>query len=409
MKYRIITFLSCAFAMLSLASFAKAQEEGFVSLFDGKTLEGWTVRGGDAKYSVEDACIVGRVADPRRNTFICTDKSYENFIFKVDFKFDNPFNSGIQFRSKARPAGDREVVYGYQYEMDENRMTGAVYDESRRNRWVDPLSPEVQKKTRDFVKKGDWNEAVIQCIGPSIKTWINGELISDIIDATGTEGFFGLQVHAAQGDGQVRWKNVRIKELPSTPWKSYFDPKAPFETLEVKPAAKWTMDDKGVVHGTSVANESRDGILLTKEKIPNFAAKLSFKQIKGNSGLYFRASEVDKPHWLRGVQGEIDALATGRFWEVDGRGWISPGGEEITEKIKKAFKPNEWNEFHVIALGDHFVTILNGVEIANILDEKVTKDGKLGIQLHGGSDMEYFYKDFDIMPISDEILEMIKK
>ena len=91
-------------AMVCFSSVAMAEEEeGFVSLFNGQDLTGWTVNGGYATYAVEDGCIIGTCApDKPMNTFLCTDKEYGNFILKFQVKFLENGNSGCQFRSHTR-------------------------------------------------------------------------------------------------------------------------------------------------------------------------------------------------------------------------------------------------------------------------------------------------------------------
>src|SRR5690348_1202809 len=109
-----------------------------VEIFNGKDLSGWTKRGGDATYAVEDGMIVGRSAPNTSNTFLCTDKEFSDFELELDFKIDpkdNIFNSGVQIRSHARPEKDKtgkdlERVYGYQVEIDtkaDRPWTGGIY------------------------------------------------------------------------------------------------------------------------------------------------------------------------------------------------------------------------------------------------------------------------------------------
>ena len=81
-----------------------------VDLFNGKDLSGWTKRGGNGSYKVEDGEIVGRSAPNTTNTFLCTDKEFGDFEMELDFKIDpkqNIFNSGVQIRSHSRPEGDQ--------------------------------------------------------------------------------------------------------------------------------------------------------------------------------------------------------------------------------------------------------------------------------------------------------------
>lgn len=187
-----------------------ADETGFEPLFNGETLEGWHKEGGEATYAVEDGCIVGRVG-PGPNTFLCTDETFSDFIFKAEVKLDVPGNSGIQFRSHVR---DNGRVYGYQCEIDPSSRawSGGIYDEGRRG-WLYPL--EGHEEARKAFKLDDWNEYVIKAKGNRLQTWVNGVPCADYVDTgdeADSEGFIALQVHSGK-QGQIRWRNLRIKEL----------------------------------------------------------------------------------------------------------------------------------------------------------------------------------------------------
>ena len=189
-----------------------ADEEGFVSLFDGQTLAGWHKAGGGATYWAEDGCIVGK-AGPGPNTFLCTEKHYRDFVLKLEAKFDDPVNSGIQIRSHQRPNTGR--VYGYQCEIDPSgrSWSGGIYDEARRG-WLFRL--DQNEEARKAFKPTEWNEFVIAAKGRRIRTWVNSVPCADFTDESDQadlEGFIALQVHSAK-KGQIRWRNIRIKELP---------------------------------------------------------------------------------------------------------------------------------------------------------------------------------------------------
>ena len=77
--------------------------ENWQDLFDGKTLNGWVQRGGKASYKVEDGSIVGRTVTGTPNSFLCTEKTYGDFILEFEFKVAKAMNSGVQFRSKELP------------------------------------------------------------------------------------------------------------------------------------------------------------------------------------------------------------------------------------------------------------------------------------------------------------------
>src|SRR6185436_16674553 len=106
--------------------FAALQEDGWVALFDGKSIEGWEVKGGTAAYRAEDGCIVGKTTEGSPNSFLCTKKLYGDFELKFEVKVDDDLNSGVQIRSAARPDG---VVNGPQVEIAINGTAGFIYGE----------------------------------------------------------------------------------------------------------------------------------------------------------------------------------------------------------------------------------------------------------------------------------------
>ena len=204
------------------------KEEGFVSLIpptdtlpwteDGKPHAGWLKHGGDATFEMDGDMIVGK-RGPGYSTFLCTDRSYSDFVFKFEIKFDIGSNSGLQFRSHTRPGKhegkDISIPFGYQCEADPRptEMNAFIFDESRRNWLVDKADFEKNAaRSVAVLNENDWNEYTIRCDGTSIKTWLNGVPMTNLVDDVDSEGFFGLQMHSGK-QGQVRWRNIRVKEL----------------------------------------------------------------------------------------------------------------------------------------------------------------------------------------------------
>ncbi|HVJ83366.1 MAG TPA: DUF1080 domain-containing protein [Planctomycetia bacterium] len=210
-------------AILSLALGADGE---WKPLFDGKTLAGWTQKGGKATYVVEDGCIVGGSVPNTGNSFLCTDKEYGDFTLEVEFKVDPALNSGVQIRShsfdkatevewkgkKIKIGAGR--VHGYQVEIDPlpRAFSGGIYDEGRRA-WLQDLSK--NETARKAFKQNEWNTFKIECRGDSIKTWINDVPAADLKDGMTPKGFIALQVHGVGKKTEkleVRWRNIRIKE-----------------------------------------------------------------------------------------------------------------------------------------------------------------------------------------------------
>ena len=172
------------------------------------------------------------------NSFLCTEKTYGDFILELEFKVDPKLNSGVQIRSQVfkkptlltdsgghplknaqgkqlRAPADR--VHGYQVEIDPSARawSGGIYDEARRG-WLFNLKdkPEAQKA----FQQNEWNKFRIVCQGDSIKTWLNGVPAADLKDGVTLRGLIALQVHSVGRDlskvgKQVRWRNIRIQVL----------------------------------------------------------------------------------------------------------------------------------------------------------------------------------------------------
>ena len=195
-----------------------ADKDGFVKLFDGKTLEGWIQRNGKAKYAVEKGCVVGTTVLKTPNSFLCTKKDYANFILELEFKVDPGLNSGVQIRSESKKAYKNGRVHGYQVEIDpsDRSFSGGIYDEATGRKWLQDLSK--NEPARKAFKQKDWNKFRIIADGSSIKTWLNGVAAADLKDDKVAKGFIALQVHGIrdkkQEGLQVRWRNIRLKELP---------------------------------------------------------------------------------------------------------------------------------------------------------------------------------------------------
>jgi hypothetical protein len=195
---------------------AHPADEGWQSLFDGRTLDGWVQRGGKAEYRVEDGCIVGETRPDQPNTFLCSTQEFCDFTLELKFRVDPSLNSGVQFRSQARPEKGSERVFGYQAEIDPSARawTGGIYDEGRRA-WFAPIvnTPEA----RTAFRQGEWNSMRIECRGDRMQTWINGVSTADIRDAMTPCGFIALQVHGVgprQEPLTVRWRSLRIRPEP---------------------------------------------------------------------------------------------------------------------------------------------------------------------------------------------------
>jgi hypothetical protein len=226
MKMTSLITIGCLAATLNTAR--SAEQDGWVNLSNGKDLAGWEQHGGKAKYRVESGEIVGTAVPNTGNSFLCTQRPYTNFILELEFKVDPSLNSGVQIRSEVFPQATSAVidgktykfpadrVHGYQVEIDPGKRawTGGIYDEGRRA-WLKNL--EKNDNARAAFKQKEWNKFRIECVGDSIKTWLNGAIAAELKDSVTPAGIIALQVHGVgkrEDALEVRWRNLRIKELP---------------------------------------------------------------------------------------------------------------------------------------------------------------------------------------------------
>ncbi len=227
LRRSLLSFTTTAFLVATVLAGSAAAADGWVSLFDGKTLDGWTQKNGTATYQVVDGTIQGTTSDGSPNSFLCSNKEYANFELEFEVKVHDSLNSGVQIRSQTKKTADGKGknnrvgrVNGPQVEIEASGKNGAeagyIYGEATGRGWL--TKPEHLKPHKHF-KDGEWNKFRVIADGNRIQTWINGQPIADLVDdeilKTHPKGFIGLQVHGIQkgtGPYQVAWRNIRIKE-----------------------------------------------------------------------------------------------------------------------------------------------------------------------------------------------------
>ena len=198
---------------------AHAKDAGFVDLFDGKSLEGWTQRNGTATYEVVDGTILGTTSEGSPNSFLCTNKEFGDFELRFDVKVDDQLNSGVQIRSQTKNDNPNGRVNGPQVEIEASGENGAeagyIYGEAA----GDWMTAKEDLKPHKHFQDGEWNSYRVVAKGPNIKVWINGHQISDLTHEerfkTHPRGFIGLQVHGIgkkKGPFHVAWRNIQLRE-----------------------------------------------------------------------------------------------------------------------------------------------------------------------------------------------------
>ncbi|HWE04273.1 MAG TPA: DUF1080 domain-containing protein [Tepidisphaeraceae bacterium] len=251
-----VAFLSAAVAAIGFGSyFARAEDkpaaspgasasaeapkpdaEGFIEMFNGKDLTGWS--GYENYWSAKDGMIVGsEQKDHSKQTFLVYTAipQVSDFVMTYKYKFATPDgNSGVQFRSKViDPKTSR--VGGYQADCDaKGGYDGSIYDEAGIAGGRGTMSPRGEKVTWDaenkktseklpddnatlkkFINVGGWNDVILSVDGNHVTYTINGHVMTDLTDDSPKavhEGVIALQIHAGF-TMDIEFKDMKIKLL----------------------------------------------------------------------------------------------------------------------------------------------------------------------------------------------------
>lgn len=374
--------------MFLCAAAGQAGDYGFVDLFNGTDLEGWTQRNGTATYRVEGDAIVGRTSEGSPNSFLCTDQLYGDFELKFEVKVDSALNSGVQIRSQSQGDKPEGRVNGPQVEISLDGMAGYVYGEAAGG-W---MTPDADRKPHQYFKDGEWNAYHIVAVGSKIETWINGHPVSDLTHEeryqSHPKGFIGLQVHgigAGQGPFEVRWRNLQLRDL--TGFKSLYNGT---DLTGWKTTGNWLPQEDG-----SLLIQPREGekgwqrysaYLWSEKKYADFVLDVEYSYPPGgNSGVYFRVGDRDDPV-NQGIEAQIldSSQKEGPVGPHDHGGII--GTAAAAKNMSRP--PHEWNRMVVTCIGSHLQVELNGEQIIDTqLDQGPMKnrplEGYIGFQDHG--------------------------
>ncbi len=224
-------------AVLAVAFFgplsAGEKGDGWISLFDGKTLNGWTTLRGDSPkgWIARDGCLHFTASkELRGGQDIYTEKEYSDFILELEWKIAPRGNSGIKYRmnwyEKSYLGPEYQILGETQPKKGKRKdlkgTTGAIYILAG----VDPAKQRLKTP-------GEWNHTRIVASGPRIEHWLNGEKLAGA--DVSTEEFkkavagskFRKWPHFAQNKSgrimlqdhgsKVWFRNLRIKVLPASP------------------------------------------------------------------------------------------------------------------------------------------------------------------------------------------------
>jgi len=209
---KITLFIVSIFCLCILASYQPSSRQDWISLFDGQSLNGWTVGDNATSFSVKEGAIVvnGEVAH-LYYTGSVNNHMFKNFEFKVDIMTLPGSNSGVYIQTEYKKGGWPEKGYEVQVNNSHTdwRRTGSL--------WA------IQDLKEVFVKDREWFTMRIVVMDKNIKVYINEQLVNDYTEPANVQrnenmrgrlldrGTFALQGH--DPNSTVHYKNIMVKPL----------------------------------------------------------------------------------------------------------------------------------------------------------------------------------------------------
>ncbi len=338
--------------ILSSGQLALANEEGWISLFDGKSLDGWKANENKDTFSVREGMIV--VDGPRSHLFYVgpvNNADFKNFELKAEVMTKPRANSGIYFHTKYLENG--WPAKGYEVQVNSShgdwRRSGSLW---------------AVQDVREGTKDNEWFTEHIIVRGKHIIIKVNGKTVVDWTEPENWEppsgmsgrkiskGTFALQGHDPKS--VIYYKNIRVKPLSLVPdkdgWIELFD-----GTLNNWKASE-NKDTFSVRDGMIVVDGPRSHLFydgpVNNADFKNFELKVEvMTKPRANSGIYFHTEYQERGWPSKGFEVQVNNTHSD---------WRKSGGLYAVQDVRESQKDNEWFTEHIIVRGKHVVIKVNG-------------------------------------------------
>jgi WD40 repeat protein len=330
-------------------------DEGWVHLFNGKDLDGWTTHPAQpGDWKVEDGVLVGR---GRPSHLFSRREDYEDFHLRVELKINRPGDSGVLFRAQRGISPGKSFPAGYEAQILGTKAGGIM----QRSECTKEIEPDR------------WFTLEVIAVGKKLTVVVNGETTTHLSDEAHRSGCIAVQVW--NPGTVVRFRKVEIKELPpgepaaAKPWVQLFNGKdlGGWKTHPGQPGG-WSVQD-----GLLVGRGRKTHLFSERGDYENFHLRFEAKlNAGGDSGVFFRAPFFLKPNWggPLGYEAQI-AARTGTVLL----------GEEV-HGAPVGLAPDAWFTGEVIATSNRIVVRVNGETTANFADPKRSyAKGHLALQV----------------------------
>jgi hypothetical protein len=180
----------------------------------------------------------------------------------------------------------------------------------------------------------------------------------------------------------------------------------------------WSVRDGAITGETTEENPTdvNTFLIFNGDEVSDFELRLKVKILNGNSGVQYRSANMGN-FVVHGYQADVDSTTAflGDLYEEGGRGLLARAGHKVEiredgskvvvgettalEEIAKAVQWQDWNDYRVIARGNHLVQDINGLRTVDVVDrdaDRSAREGVLALQLHAGEPMRVQFKDIQL-------------
>ncbi|MGI8965297.1 MAG: 3-keto-disaccharide hydrolase [Limisphaerales bacterium] len=207
---------------------AKPDKKGWIKLFDGKTLSGWTAPD-PGEWKMENGILKG--SGGRSHLF--SPNTYSNLEFKAEVKLNHSGNSGMYFRAEVGPGWPKGYEAQVENTSPDPQKTGSLYNAPERH--FHPLPIPVREQ---LIQDDTWWTQHIIAIGNRIIIKVNDKIVTDFVDENKTfsSGHLAFQQHN-QGS-EVQFRNVMVKPLPADEKSAWQEAKKDMPDISMEPKRK---------------------------------------------------------------------------------------------------------------------------------------------------------------------------
>lgn len=361
----------------ALPALARAAEDGFTPLFDGRSLSGWTVMDGpESAFYVRDGAIVIHEG-ANFPTWLRSAKQYENFDLRLEFFIQGWMDGGVYLHA---PEHGRNAACGMDikvfHKQDSKPLAesmGAIF----------PVVPPLKVNVRN---RGEWNSMRVLMDWPVLRVWVNDEVVQDLDVESVPElrdrlrkGYIGIESLSYP----IRFRNLRIRELPA---------KDRQDVLYGSPAdlEKWFVaDGKPKIEALGeVLRCDQIGYLATREQYRDFELQLYIRQsLWSNGGIIFRS----------------DRNPAARHYEIqihDVENAVYPTGSlyGFKRSVYPKVEPEKWYLFQMKVKGRNCLVRINGENVMEYHQLENLDAGHVMLQAHQ-ADRWIEYKHIQIKTI----------